>query len=121
MIDLELNRDRTSPHYGDLVLEGRNLRRTDSTIQRLEQTLDLWRGDWFLNRDAGLPWLQDVLGRRPRPRVLGEIVRNVLMRDPDVENVEAIEADYTPSRGGFLRFTVNLRDGSAEDMEIDLG
>jgi hypothetical protein len=79
---------------------------SDATRQRLRQKLLLWRGEWFLDTEAGFPWLQNVLGQRIRPEVFQSLVRDVVVRDPGVRTLEQISFDFdSPNR----RIEVSLR------------
>ena len=101
---------------GDVVIEGNDLAiitGSRATRQRIEQKFRLWRGEWFLNTAAGVPWLQQVLGQRPSQQVIFGIVRRVVADDPEVDEVLNIEVDYTGSeRRLSISFRARLTDGS---------
>ena len=42
----------------DLVLTDRN----NITKQKLKQVLTLFKGNWFLNEDEGMPYFEEILG-----------------------------------------------------------
>jgi|SRR5690554_4587278 len=90
-----------------------------ATRQRLEQKLRLWRGEWFLNVNAGFPWLQDVLGQRPRPEVLRSLVFDLVSSDPGVKAVSALSLEFEGvERQLRISFDARLIDGATESMEI---
>jgi len=106
---------------GDIVLSGADLAFTTSTAQRLTQKLRLWRGEWFLDRRAGFPYLQQVLGQRPRPEVVSSLLRQTITNDPDVRDVERINLEYDDAaRDLRASFRAILTDGTVENIEVTL-
>jgi len=112
MIDYELQ-------DGDIVISGNDTVTTDATAQRLRQKLLLWRGEWFLDRRAGFPYLQRVLGQRPRPEVVGSLVRQLVERDPDVQSVDALNLEFDETaRRLRVSFAARLRNGDTANLEV---
>ncbi len=104
---------------GDIVIEDNDTATTDATAQRLRQKLLLWRGEWWLDRQAGFPYLQRVLGQRPRPEVVGSLVRQLVERDPDVRSVDNLRLDFdATTRRIAIAFTARLVDGTNTDIEV---
>ena len=59
--DLKLNNDH------DLVIKSFDLKlNTDNEIvaQRIKQALLLFKGDWFLDIDLGVPYYEEILGQK---------------------------------------------------------
>lgn len=98
---------------GDLVM----VSEPRATRQRLEQKFGLWQGEWFLNVDAGFPWIQDVLGQRANPDVVRSLVHDLVSRDPGVASVRNISLELN-GRSLRIQFTAGLTDGATEDMDI---
>ncbi|MFW5880815.1 MAG: hypothetical protein ACOCU9_04215 [Spirochaetota bacterium] len=91
MKDLKLNSD------WDLELESNDLTLVDGVdaiVQRLRAKLQLVRGEWFLDRSAGVPWFEEVLKKNPRSEVLRAVVRRPIAEDQDVERVESVSLGY---------------------------
>lgn len=66
----------------------------DATIQRIANKFALWRGDWFLNVDAGVPWIQEILGEKPQEQVVFTIIRNVIVSDPEIEELLSLNINF---------------------------
>ena len=107
---------------GDLVISGGDVATVSgnlATRQRLEQKFKLWRGEWFLDVNAGFPWLEEILGRRPAPQVLRSLVFDLVQSDPGIRTIENLELEQdSPQRRLTIRFRARLIDGSTDDMEI---
>lgn len=61
MRDLKLSDDH------DPVIEGFDLKLTDDgeiVKQRIKQALLLFKGEWFLNVDLGIPYYEEILGEK---------------------------------------------------------
>lgn len=55
--------------------------------QELEFALSLWRGEWFLDPDAGTPYYNNILGKGMTPQGASAAIRQQIMA---VEGVRAI-------------------------------
>ena len=107
---------------GDIRISGGDVATVSdaqATRQRLEQKFKLWRGEWFLDVNAGFPWLQDILGRRPSPQVVRSLVFDVVQSDPGIRTVENLELEQdSPQWRLTIRFRARLTNGDTDDMEI---
>lgn len=92
----------------------------EATAQRLRQKFGLWRGEWFLDASAGVPWLQDVLGQRPRPEVLQAVVRGVVQDDPGIAALLSLDLELQDDRHLRISFRASATNGAVIEMEIDL-
>lgn len=70
---------------------------------------------------AGFPWLQDVLGKRPRATVLQSLFRRTIQDDPGVRRVERLELSYEDvERRVRVEFDALLESGTVETIEVTL-
>ena len=69
-------------------IDGRVVDGLESVRQRITQALRFWRGTWFRDQDAGVPWLPDLLGR---PGGLGLITSAITARIATVADVTGVE------------------------------
>ena len=93
----------------------------DATVQRIKQKFRLWRGEWFLDTSAGVPWLRDVLGQRPREQVVSGILRTVVSEDPGVDELLALTAEFDgQSREFTVRWRARLTNGTEAEDTVTL-
>jgi len=55
--------------------------------QRLEIKLSSYKGEWFLDRNYGIPWIQEILSRRGTKDLADANIRRVILSDPDVKSI----------------------------------
>ncbi len=116
MIDYQLTDGDIVIRNGDIV----TITEPQATAQRLEQKLLLWRGEWFLDVNAGFPWLQDILGRRPSPQVVRSLIFDLVQSDPEVRAVESLTIETADERGLRIEFTARLQNGQPQTVEVTL-
>lgn len=95
LIDLALD-----PETGDLVLDGDLALLgddVDGVRQWLAIGLDTQRGEYGLDLDAGLPYLEQILVKAPKLQIIRQIFRAAILACPYVEDV--------------LNLTLTLLDG----------
>lgn len=79
---------------GDLVIEGGELqfvRGREAIAQHIGTRLRMFRGEWFLDRNLGVPYLDGVLDRIPDVSLVTPILRRVILGTPGVDSVERLE------------------------------
>ncbi|AHJ63450.1 Phage-related protein [Granulibacter bethesdensis] len=97
---------------GDLILSDGLAR----VRQEIGITLRAWRGEWFLDLDFGIPYLQNVLVKEPQRVVLQSIFAAAIASVPDVEAVESLTATLDrPSRTLSIVFSARTRFGMVSD------
>ncbi len=82
----------------ELIDETNNIYDLDGTIadglqsaaQRVRQRLRFWRGTWYLDQNAGVPYLQDVLGQRNRLPLAASAITAQIRTVPDVTAVSDV-------------------------------
>jgi hypothetical protein len=69
--------------------------------QHIRQRLKFWKGEWFLNEDAGVDWTRYVLGRPPQEQTIAEaVIKREILATPGVVEILEFDAVYDrQSRG----------------------
>lgn len=105
---------------GDYVLGHGNLDfyqdSPDGVAQNVMTRLKLWRGTWFIDTQAGTPWLQQILGRHDAVDV---VLRSRILETPGVRSIESFEAVLDPdTRRLSVTATITTVYGSATIQEV---
>ncbi len=81
---------------GDLDFS-QGLRRTPDlitfTAQKLSESLNFWRGEWYLDLREGVPFLR-VIGERPDLSLLRDMLRKTCLQTTGVGSVGKVAAAY---------------------------
>lgn len=111
----------SNPNVGDLELTpaGRLFMRTtlaDRVHQRLLARLRFFRGEWFLNLDAGMPYFQHILVKAPDLRLLKSIYTQAIRGVGGVREVLDVALTFDPrERRLSVSFRAELTDGTVYD------
>jgi hypothetical protein len=77
-----------------------------AVAQAVLTRLKLWQGEWYLNLQAGTPWMQRVLGFSPGTGIPDSVVRQRILTTPYVTDM----TDYTSSFNSTSRvFAVSCK------------
>lgn len=91
------NRDIALDDDGDLSVSGGDLQLVsgaDAIVQAVRIRLQFFRGEWFLDVDAGVPYFQDVLVKNPDPNVLQAVFRAAILETPGISELTALSIDF---------------------------
>ena len=83
------------PATGDLVFVNRDLATlsgAELVQQRLAIILQMFKGEWFLDADAGIPWLQEILKKGVDATVVDAILRKAILDTEDVNRLLTYES-----------------------------
>jgi hypothetical protein len=102
-VDLQLviETDAENQTLGDLRVEGgvvQLVRDADAIAQEVRVTLRWWRGEWFLDTSAGMPYLEQLLGKGISEETIREMLTARIEAVPGVGHVESIEIDTDRAR-----------------------
>ena len=107
-------------HFGLSILQETNDLHLDSAgnlaiargpravAQHVRQRILCFEGEWFLNVEAGMPWIYDILGSNYNPALSEAIVKAEIL---DTDGVTTIESFSISFSRGVRR--LNIRDVEA--------
>ncbi|RIY00222.1 hypothetical protein D3218_13130 [Aureimonas flava] len=92
---------------GDLALA------TDAQAvsQHAKQRLMTFQGEWFLDTTAGVPWIEEILGKRPALTLAEGVIKAEIL---DTDGVTAINEFAIRFRAGDRRLDVPKANISTE-------
>lgn len=82
--DIALSNDGFIIKNGDIII----IDGAEAVRQKLELSLTLWYGEWFLDTEKGMPYLTDVLGKQ---MLLTSVIAVIKMKIMEVEGITKIE------------------------------
>jgi len=89
-LKLDVNNDLQIVN-GDLTL---TTTRTEIAAQTLGITLKTYRGEWFLNSDFGVPYLQEIIGVAKKKEVVDRIFLAEIANNAYVDNINSYTSFY---------------------------
>ncbi len=102
----------------DLARDSRDIVLVDGSLlvrQRLSIALQLFKGEWFLDADAGVPWLQEILEKGVAVAVIDAILRDKIVATPGVNRVLTYSSEIdAATRTVSVAFTVDTVYGPVE-------
>lgn len=117
MKDLKLDAD------GDLLIDQYSLKLVDNIdqiIQNISIRLRFFLNEWFLDINAGLPWLEDILIKAPNQIRVESLIKDEILTTPGVDEITFFESNFDASlRKFFVNFSATA-DQTEFDMEVDL-
>jgi len=75
---------------GDLVL----ISGLEAIAQSVRIRLQFFRGEWYLNTEAGVPWFQSVLVKNPDAVLLRTIFRDAIAETPGILAVVELSLSF---------------------------
>lgn len=103
---------------GDLRREGGRFVRVDSTAERLQTRLRILLGEWFLDRRAGVPYLEQVIGRANIGHVR-QILRTRILATEGVRTLDRLDLVLDrQSRVLTVTFAVNGGPEATTDLGL---
>lgn len=81
---------------------------TDVVAQRLRITLYTFYGEWFLNNQIGIPYIQQIFSKIRKKSSVDLMIQGVISADPGVLEIISFTSDLTPQRGYTVTFSVRV-------------
>ena len=72
--------------------------RAQAIGQHVRQRLKTFKGEWFLDSDVGVSWLDDILGKQYDPVITESIVKTIILKTPGVKGILAFSISFNGQR-----------------------
>ena len=90
-------------------------------VQHIRQRLQTFLEEWFLNLSAGVPWLQQILGKVQYLSTVETILKATIADSPGVKEVTSFEiGESDQERTIRVDFTVLLESGESASETVEL-
>lgn len=100
---------------GDLsIVDG-----SDAIAQDLQQTLQVWLGEWFLNNTVGIPFKQQILVKNPNIDLVQADILNAASAVPGVATINNLALDYDVSNRS-LTISMNGTDTNGQTLQAQV-
>ena len=107
----------------DLTLKSDDsLRVTENNVefisQKIEQRLQFALGEWFLNRELGIPYYTDILVKSPNLNIVNNIFREAITDIEEIDEIISFETSFdTTERSYTVNFEVKA-NGESVTSEV---
>lgn len=102
---------------GDLVFQNGESPVTqlqaDIVAQRLRITLYTFYGEWFLNTEIGVPYIQQIFTKVKKKSTIDLIFQGLIAADPGVIEILTFTSTVSTDRGYTMTFQVRVADNTA--------
>lgn len=89
-----------------------------AVAQHIKQRLKTHRGEWFLDREAGVPWLDELLGRQYDPALAEDITKTTISETHGVTEITQFSVSFDPSTRGVFPRGIRVRTVYDPEEEI---
>lgn len=88
----------------------------EATVQSIKVACALFKGEWFWDLEAGVPYLQDILGHAYDQQAVLAIFRRQILTVPNVLQIIEIGSVFdSANRTLTVTFEVSTEFGEAQD------
>lgn len=104
--DIEID----SESYDFILVDG-----VDAIAQDCDIRLQFFLGEWYLDTRLGVPYYQQILGKKPRIQAVKGIFRDAILTTPGIQSVFQLEIDFvSATRTLTVSFRAETVEGSFE-------
>lgn len=112
---MDLLLHRSGDKAGDMVFVNGKCPTTDDysdvVAQRLYIMLRTFMGEWYLNENHGVPYLQQILGHKIRKAAVDRILQEKILAEEGVAEILLFVSDLSPKRTYTCTFRVRSKTG----------
>lgn len=115
---------KEDPSSRDMLFENNNFVLTnddESLTQKIREKLLLFRGEWFLNEDTGLPFFQLILGQKRIPYPSRKFFIEIITSVEGVSGVSKLSMSFGENRTLEISFIAIKESGEQIQQFIDFG
>jgi len=119
-VGLALRRDGSAP--ADLYLDASGnlalVRDAEAVGQHVRQRLMTHEGEWFLDNQAGVPWVRDILGREYDPVMAESVLKAEILDTDGVTEITSFSVRFDHEVRGLSAFDIDVL--TVYDQEVSV-
>lgn len=90
----------------------------ESLAENIDQRLQLFKGKYFLDTTAGVPYLEEILKKPVDPGLAASILNTETLKEPETTGIGEVSADLDPNTRVFS-YSANIKSIFG-DLEVIL-
>jgi hypothetical protein len=100
------------PATNDLYLEADGnlamVEDAEAVGQHVRQRLKTFAGEWFIDKNAGVKWLTEVLGRRYDPALAEALIKAEILRTDGVTEITSFSVRFDRVERRLAGYSINI-------------
>lgn len=85
------------------------VRDAEAVGQHVRQRLKTFTGEWFLDTAAGVPWLDEILGKQYDPALAESVTKAEVLDTEGVTSIESFAVRFTRASRGLIIDSIEVR------------
>lgn len=110
------------PNTNDLFLrmngEVAVVRNAEAVGQHVRQRLKTFEGEWFLDITAGVPWLDEILGRGYDPALAEAVIKGEVLDTDAVNEITSFSVRFDRQRRALEAFSISINTEYDQEVRI---
>ena len=95
---------------------------TDALIDRLKTNLKLYKGDWYLDTNLGVPYIEKVFKKQTNVGALYSIFGNIILGTEGVKSINKLQFDQDKeTRKLIVTFNITSDEGVQLEDSATIG
>lgn len=91
----------------------------EATAQRVYTRLQLLNGEWFLNTDAGIPYLQEILVKPENLPLAESLIKKTILQTDGIQEITAFDMIFDrATRKLDIAATVTNEFGTTQNIKV---
>lgn len=91
------------------------------TVQKVKINLLNYKGQWFRDINQGVPYLQEILGKRDSKLIADTNIKNTIMSTDNIENITSYNSEIDNNRKIIVTFSATMQaGGTIDDIIVEI-
>lgn len=100
---------------GDLAM----VNDAEAVGQHVRQRLKTFEGEWFLDTTAGVPWLDQILGKNYDPALAEAVVKAEILDTDGVTEITSFSVSFDRATRGLIMRSIAVNTEFDQEAEIN--
>lgn len=90
------------------------------TVQKVKINLLNFKGEWFRDIDTGIPYIQDVFGKRGTKEATDALIKNAILSTENITALLRYDSSISDNRTLQVVFSAKTQSGTLTDITVEV-